>query len=266
MRDNASPHVFLQPGRLPAGGSRSPLRRLTVQLAVAAVGLIVVAFTGTPRASADSTSFSLSGIVSSSGGPLSGICVSANANDPLGSYILVATTDSTGHFQIPSILPGDYFYVEFNSDLCGFPVNSSYLSPVFYGGGALFYAGVGDALDASIILGPPATISGTVRDSFGPVSGICVGATGTFATTDSGGNYTLTNLIPGVSYDVEFNISSARDQVTRSIRATSTTKPASPREQPIPPPRLRWPLLPLGSTSPLSRSPGPSSKGLPSLE
>lgn len=121
-----------------------------------------------------------------SNNPLSGALVVTNT----GGYS--ATTDGNGNYTIPNVLPGTY---DVTASKNGYqPITAA----------AQIVTGAQTTTVNFNLPLPTGTISGSVLDNLGgPISGVTVQTNtgGYTATTDSNGNYTLSNVTPG-TYNV----------------------------------------------------------------
>lgn len=153
--------------------------------------LVVALFAIAPAALADSTTATLTGEVVDSGtsSPLPNVQVSTT--DGSGNSAAGAVTDSSGHFTIPGLQPGDYMIT--------FTPPSPWNSDFRY---ATLSAGQTDDLGTISLSGGTGTVTGHVTDGSGALPGMEIqltapnGATSTGFSDDTGA-YTIANVPTG---------------------------------------------------------------------
>jgi hypothetical protein len=183
---------------------------------------------GVPNQNCDAGAFeyqtatgSISGTVTDAitGHDLSGICVNAGENNASPES---AVTDGSGNYTI-SDLPAGSYYVEFYVGAgCG---NSGNYAQQWWDDASTLSAatvvsvGTGEVPDIDAAMVEGGSISGTVTDATtgDDLSGICVIANTPFwdglakpwtwnATTADNGTYTISNLDPSLTYDIQFTM------------------------------------------------------------
>ncbi|MEI7728931.1 MAG: carboxypeptidase regulatory-like domain-containing protein [Verrucomicrobiota bacterium] len=125
---------------------------------------------------------SISGTVTNGSGGLAGVIVTSS---PSGS---AATTDTNGNYSITNLASGTY-------SITPFTINYTF-SPTSYGS---ITVGTTNATGKNFAATPIYSISGTVTNGSGGLAGVMVTSSpsGSAATTDASGNYTITNLVAG---------------------------------------------------------------------
>lgn len=177
---------------------------------VTANPVTVSAGTDTPNISATvistSTPGTISGTVTNGTSSVSNVQVSA-WDTVSGSRVASAVTDAAGFYTLS--MPAGNYKIEFwdLSDVYAVQWYSNALD-INTATSITISPGSSATMNATLLLG--ATISGTVTDGTGPLSGIYVGASsitypgiGASVTTDASGNYIIPNLPLG-DYTVEF--------------------------------------------------------------
>ncbi len=155
-------------------------------------------------------------VTDSSGHPLSGICITADAQPLLFGYG-ASVNSYRGHFHITGLEAGQYL-VDFGCGLGGRYGDQWYDGAASYTAGDLVSVPAGQTTGVNAVLRPGGTISGVVTGESGaPLGGVCVEALSTqvraqavvltelsdlFATNSRGG-YQITGLAAG-SYRVLF--------------------------------------------------------------